>query len=190
MNALLRHIYDLPYQEGMDVPPEKPLEPHALIYATAENYQLEDFQHQICAEMERIMDFRLGTNDSDQICDLINALRIIVSSTTRFGDPGRKLLTEACVANINDLKHEPSFMSLLRQNADLGAVIIGHVDVKFKLPKAWQCLNGCQSVGVEPQCRNCHGIFGREFQWTHRHEKQWVCTDCGEKNTPWCPSCL
>jgi hypothetical protein len=134
MVALLRYMYNIPYDDGFE---ELRLKPYAMAYVVADKYQVRGLKLAICDRMKRIAgpSMDLGAKDSESsIRDFLDALAVVVTGTTTHDKLARNVMVEACTLNLQFLHRKPALLSLLRTSADLGAEIIGHPDLECGLP--------------------------------------------------------
>jgi hypothetical protein len=138
MVALLRHIYDLPYDELL-AHHGSLLRPHAMVYVVADKYQIKGLQVAVNNKMKRIIksykDLKQKTA-GPIIDDFLEALRIIITGTTVNDELARKVMVEACIMNLRHLQQRPALALLLSESADLGAAIITHDDLECGLSGA------------------------------------------------------
>jgi hypothetical protein len=191
MVALLRYIYDLPYDEIFG-DRRALLQPHAMVYVVAEMYQIEGPKLAVSHKMERLIHeaFRDGTSKFT-IHDFLDALRTIVTGTSTSDQLARKVMVEGCILNVQHLQQQPAFTSLLRESADLGAEILGHKDLECGLQGSWICSTSCMTEEKDRRvvCGHCKHSLSREFAWDHREFGEWECPRCEDYAEPECYEC-
>jgi hypothetical protein len=193
MVALLRHIYDLPYN-GLLAHHGSLLRPHAMVYVVADKYQINGLQVAVSNKIKGIInsykDLKPRTA-GPTIDDFLEALRIIVTGTTANDQLARKVMVEGCIINLRLLHQKRAFASLLSESADLGAAIITHNDLECGLSGAWICTRDCVYSGEvwEVLCGDCDRVLERDYLWAHRNEIYPLCPKC-DSHADWkCSAC-
>lgn len=160
MVALLRHIYDLPYERGGRDGGEKwpvDLKDYVTLWATGGKYLMKELQNAVTWEIKRLARYNLNEGVISDVPNLIAALRNIISCTSHE-DKARKYMVEACIMNLSLLKEDDGFISLLRECGELGAEIIGDKDLDRGLLGSWMCGRDCEETPA-PQCSDCGYVF-------------------------------
>jgi hypothetical protein len=191
MVALLRYIYDLPYDEIFG-DRRTLLQPNAMVYVVAEKYQIEGLKLAVSRKMERLIQDALGDSTSKSGTeDFLDALRIIVTGTHPSDQLARKVMVEGCILNLQHLQQQPAFTSLLRESADLGADILSHKDLECGLQGSWICSTSCMMEEKDRRavCGHCKRSLSREFAWEHREFGEWECPRCENYAEPECYAC-
>lgn len=184
MLALLRYIYDLPFFQTPEDKSDRLL-PHARVYVVADKYQVSGLKLAVRDNMESIIE------SHDITCDFVDALKTIVTGTAPHdNNHAHKLMVDTCAMNLQEIRQNSGFISLLREHADLGVEIIRHQDLECGFPGDWVCSGGvyCSDRCVIV-CGMCDRKFGFAFSWKHRDRPNWLCKGCGNKNEPRCESC-
>jgi hypothetical protein len=159
----------------------------------AEKYQIQGLKLVVGNNMESIMDnemyLRANHKDSDQHThDFIRALQIIFTSTTTHDDRARKVMLEACVANLGYIHQKPEFSSLLMGSSSLAVEMIGHEDLECGLSGDWVCGGAC--IGLcTITCYQCKELFCDAFARKHRNKQYWTCNECGVDGKLECGEC-
>jgi hypothetical protein len=126
MMALLRHLYGLPYP--LDIAEwhdGKSFLPHALVYRTAEKYQIKKLQTEASQNMSTIVDNKEhDAVDSMESSDLLEALRAIIAGTPVGDTGGREVLLVYCVGVMRRLAQNADFMAAVAEIPALGAELI------------------------------------------------------------------
>lgn len=126
MMALLRHVYGLPY--SLDIAEwhdGKSFLPHALVYRTAEKYQIKKLQTEASQNMSTIVDNKEhDAVDSVESSDLLEALRAIIAGTPVGDTGGREVLLAYCVGVMRRLAQNAEFMATVVETPALGAELI------------------------------------------------------------------
>jgi hypothetical protein len=190
MAALLRHIYDLPYDE-LFADRRSLLRPHALAYIAADKYQVAGLKLAVSKNMKCIIDSYkyLGRDYArPTIDDFLEALRIIVIGTTTQDQLARKVMVEGCIMNLRHLQQQPALTSLLKESADLSAEIIGHHDLECGLSGACLCMEGCNADCIV-LCAHCDYAIERGYVWRNRYNISWSCPRCEHRADPKCSEC-
>jgi len=124
--ALLRHLYGLPYP--LDIAEwhdGKSFLPHALVYTTAEKYQIKKLQIEASQIMSTIVDNEEhDAVDSVESSDLLDALRAIIAGTPVGDIGGREVLLVYCVGVMRRLAQNADFMAAVAETPALGAELI------------------------------------------------------------------
>jgi hypothetical protein len=191
MVALLRYIYDLPYDDDFELR----LKPYAMVYVVADKYQVNGLKLAVSDEMKRIAvclhpsQLSSLTLDEDvAISDFLDALRIVVTCTTTHDQLARRFMVEACIANLQAWHSEPALLSLLRESADLGAEIIGHPNIACAFPGDWVCGGGCKAR-CTPLCMGCEKVFEDDYARRNHETARWICEFCQYTGRPVCSEC-
>ena len=126
MMALLRHVYGLPYPlEIVEWHDGKSFLPHALVYTTAEKYQIKKLQTEASQAMSTIVDNKehdaVGSVESS---DLLDALRVLIAGTPVGDTDGREVLLAYCVGVMRRLAQNAEFMAVVADTPALGAELI------------------------------------------------------------------
>lgn len=188
MVALLRYIYDLPYDEALENR-DTHLQPHALVAVVAGKYHIEALQQDVCRKMQVIIS-RMKLEDQSldyDLCDFEKTLRLAITSTGT-NSRVRKLMVETCVLNIHLLRARAEFCSLLREFADFGADIVGHSYLDSAFGPHWSCGGELKCMGV-PECCKCEYQFPKDYMIEHREKRSWKCESCQKTNPPICSDC-
>lgn len=173
MLALLRFIYDLPYDEDSE---DARLRPYAMTYVVADEYQVKGLRLATSNKMKHIVDSPTlleGDDSEASIHDFLDALTIIVTSTTTQDKHARKVMVEACTLNLQLVNQNPALLSLLRESIDLGGEIISHPDLECGLAGDWVCAGDCE-VKCTVICNGFSEPFGKEFSRRNRDEERWT----------------
>jgi hypothetical protein len=126
MIALLRHLYGLPYPvDIVEWHDGQSLLPHALVYTTAEKYQIKMLQTEASLNMMTIV----GNSDDDAVhsvdnSDLPDAMRVIIAGTPVGDSGGREVLLAYCVSVMRRLSQNAEFMATVAETPALGAELI------------------------------------------------------------------
>ena len=132
MTAVLRHIYGLPYPaNSTEFDKTTSLLPHALIYATAEKYQIHALKIQSCSAMSDILLENSGPKEHalEWLCsaDQLRALREVITGTPTNDTAGRDLLISHCIHLMPGLNNNRAFMELVAEVPGLGADLITNI---------------------------------------------------------------
>jgi hypothetical protein len=187
MMALLAHIYGQPYShpDGSD-----PLHKQALLFVAAEEYQLSGLQEDTCGRIKSDIEAQ-----SYEIEDFYKAAQTIFSAT-RPDSIARAPIVQECIGQLQDLRDDDDFVSLLQDAPDLGIAIIKHSDLKCESLGNWVC-DGNSGCGGLPSCSACWGPDGRSTPFeasslkTHRSNtsRLWLCPSCNSTTEPDCSEC-
>jgi len=132
MVAVLRHIYGLPYAADLaDFDTTTSLLPHAVVYTTAEKYQIHGLKIESCSAMSDILLKNASPKEHalEWLCssDQLGALREIITGTPTSDTAGRDLLVSHCIHLMPGLNNNGDFMQLVADLPGLGADLIGHI---------------------------------------------------------------
>lgn len=170
MVALLRHIYDLPYQrDGRDGGEKWPvdLNDSVTLWVTAGKYLMKDVQDAATRDIRSLSRYHHNQGVISDVPHFLAALRNIIACTSHEDD-ARKYMVTACIKNLTLLRKDDEFMSLLRESGELGAEIIGDKDLDRALLGSWMCGRMCEKT-PEPQCSDCGYRFFVDSAWNQRH---------------------
>jgi hypothetical protein len=181
MVALLRHIYELPYDTMLKDQCDR-LQPHAMVYVVAEKYQVDGLKRAISQRMNSIIESHLD------IRDFVKAYRTIAESTTRHDAHARKMMVGKCITRLHHLHRDAEFISLLREHADLGVDMIEHQDLPRAFPEERVCAGTCNDTSM-PVCYDCGEFFSDAFASKHRYTETWGCEECEYQAAPVCTKC-
>jgi len=191
MVGLLRHLYDLPYNDSSKLDDNErwdSLVPHAEVFVVAEKYQMACLQNEVCSNMSTRIDENLQMGQfPNNMNDFLRALRKIAFHTSD-NSSARRLMVHICVMHLRKLQQEPDFISLLQECGRLGADIIGHNDLECGISGAWICSKGCPDDDP-PSCSTCARPFEVDQVWGSRHSELWWCDHCEEGKRPICKIC-
>jgi hypothetical protein len=164
MMAVLRHIYGLPYpadSAGCDQPTS--LLPHALIYVTAEKYQIHALKIESCSAMSDILLKNSVPKEHalEWLCspDQLSALRKITTGTPTSDTAGRDLLISHCIHLMPGLNNNQAFMQLVADLPGLGADLITNIyngkdhDSDADYASAQDVTEGEESEGEDPEIK-------------------------------------
>jgi hypothetical protein len=182
MVALLRYIYDLPYDVSSELPWVR-LEPLAMIYVVADKTQVDGLKQAVSKRMKSYLEDHAFDEG-----DFINALKTIITGTTPHDIYVWKMMVNACVVNLRYLRGIAEFTSLLREHADLGADIIGHSNLECGLPGDWLCGKHCEE-GCRIWCPRCGTFYSRMSACDNHEMEVWSCESCGIEDAPACAMC-
>jgi hypothetical protein len=126
MMALLRYLYGLPYPvDVVEWHDGQSLLPHALVYTTAEKYQIKKLQTEASLNMATIVtNTEHDAVDSVESSDLLDALRVIIAGTPVGDTGGREVLLAYCVRVMKRLAQNAEFMAAVAETPALGAELI------------------------------------------------------------------
>lgn len=130
--AVLRHIYGLPYAANLaEFEPSTSLLPHALVYTTAEKYQIHGLKTESCSAMSDIL---LKSSEPKEhalewLCspDQLHAIREIITGTPTSDTAGRDLIVSHCIHLMPGLNNNQAFMDLVADLPGLGADLIANI---------------------------------------------------------------
>jgi hypothetical protein len=189
MVVLLRYLYALPYTAVHPKDVKKScLQTHVLVYVVAEKYQVSRLQNEAYSNIKTIAG-PIGVTDYS-FKDFSVTLRTVFTATTP-NNKVRALIMQACIAKLQKLSEDESFVSLLLELPDLGVGIIKHTD----LTGDWLCADGHKCGGL-PTCSTCAekqtGFiepFEQPFSQNYRSQEEWPCPSCGSLAAPTCSDC-
>jgi len=188
MMVLLRYLYGNSYPTT-DCYDESSigtsLQDHAQIFVVADKYQIPKLRDEALENMKGI-----GFNEET----FVPALRMIFNATTP-NSIARKLMTDACVDQLYDLRLQDAFMALLPELPELAVEIVRHPHLTYVPAGKWFC-HGCEystaGCGVVPMSK-CHcGLydeFEKSFAWEHRYRDEWPCPRYSREIKPCCSVC-
>jgi hypothetical protein len=186
MMALLAHIYGQPYShpDGGD-----PLHKQALLFVAAEKYQLSELQEDTCGRIKKGIE-----TQSYKIQDFYKAAQTIFSAT-KPDSISRAPIVQECIGQLQDLRDDDDFVSLLQDAPDLGIAIIKHPDLKCESLGEWVC-DGDSGCGGLPCCSDCRAYgrltpFEASFLKTHlsNGSSWWRCPSCSRMVLAQCSNC-
>ena len=196
MMALLRCIYDLPYDDPSKfVGGRTTLEFLAKICVVAEKYQVSGVQAKIAEEMDdtlwkktqRVIEMITygGRKPQPKADDLLTAIKIIFHGTSQQDNVCRVKLVNFCVLCIRDLNKIPGFSKVLGECGELGAAIIANNNLSIALEGSWRC-DGWRERRAIPRCGKCREPFSMSYIREHRGESEWTCEDatCDQTMVP------
>lgn len=191
MVALLRFMYDLPFDDEFDK--RCNLQAYAKVYIAADKYQVQGLKRSITDKMKHSIGKKTTSRSflytvGGNVEDFLAALRTIIIGTTTHDVLAREAMVEGCVANLRYLHNRPELLSLLRQSADLGAAIVGHQDLEYGTGGAWARYHECNHI-FDLACPGCNINMGEEFARRNRSGHAWNCPQCGVKILPTCMFC-
>jgi hypothetical protein len=189
MMVLLRYLYALPYLAIQPQDVKKAcLHLHTLVYVAAEKYQVFKLRKEAYANIKTIAG-PTGVNNYD-FADFTVTLRAIFTAILP-DSPVRVLIMQACIAKLQKLNEDPSFVSLVLEVPDLAVAIIKHTD----LTGDWLCVDEHKCSGL-PTCSKCAkgklGIvypFDQSVIEKYRNLEIWTCPVCKSVATPTCSDC-
>jgi hypothetical protein len=190
MVALLRYIYGLSYDESFGEGLEQ-LQRHAEAYVVADRYQVQGLELTVSNNMQRISTTRVEdrvSHEEPELDDFINALRIIVTGTPADDKLAWRVMLEGCILNLQHLHQRPDFLKLARESADLGAELVGHLDLECGLAGDWVCPGACRGP-VTVVCVSCWASFEGRIAMENRDMEDWFCAQCRKEGPPNCMSC-
>jgi hypothetical protein len=186
MIKVLRHIYDLPYKDAIGPNSyEVTLHSLAMIYVTADKYQVEGLKKKVHREIQGHSNRKLLESPQD----FLDALEVVITGTTPEDKHARKTMISACVEHIKDLQKSPDFLALMREHGDIGAEIIQHNHLPTMLEGIWYHGDYCGHPEAVPSCRKCERSYPASYVRSHRHLKAWTCPKCRNKEHPVCIGC-
>lgn len=132
MMAVLRHIYGLPYPaNSAEFDKTTSLLPHALVYVTAEKYQIHALKIGSCSVMSDILlkNSEPKEHALEWLCSpsQLRALREIITGTPTSDTAGRDLLISHCIHLLPGLNNNQAFMDLVAGLPGLGADLITNI---------------------------------------------------------------
>ena len=132
MMAVLRHIYGLPYAAGLaEFDKTTSLLPHALVYTTAEKYQIHGLKIESCSAVSDILlkNSEPKEHALEWLCssNQLHALREIITGTPTSDTAGRDLLISHCIHLMPGLNNNQAFMQLVADLPGLGADLIANI---------------------------------------------------------------
>ncbi|GAB7324542.1 hypothetical protein MBLNU13_g08446t1 [Cladosporium sp. NU13] len=132
MMAVLRHIYGLPYpSSSAELDETSSLLPHALVYVTAEKYQIHALKIESCSAMSDILlkNSKPKEHALEWLCspDQLRALREIIIGTPASNTAGRNLLVTHRTHLMPGLNNNQAFMELVADLPGLGADLITNI---------------------------------------------------------------
>ena len=190
MVALLRFMYDLPFDELFK--DRSILLPYAKVYIVADKYQVYGLKSAASDKMQCHITKGMGSIYhlyKPDIDDFLVAIETIATNTTPDDKLARKVMVEACAICLRDLHQIPEFLSILRGSADLGAAIIGHEDLDASLGGSWISeANSCLH-SISLSCNICEYEFEAKFIRRNRRSDRWTCPQCSNDHVPTCFNC-
>lgn len=132
MMAVLRHIYGLPYPaDSAEFDKATSLLPYALVYVTAEKYQIHALKIESCSAMSDILlkNSELKEHALEWLCspNQLRALREVITGTPTSDTAGRDLLVSHCIHLMPGLNNNQAFMELVADLPGLGADLITNI---------------------------------------------------------------
>jgi hypothetical protein len=105
--------------------------PHALVYVTAEKYQIHGLKTESCSAMSDILLINSEPKDHalEWLCssDQLRALRKTITDTPTNDTAGRDLLVSHCIHLMPGLNNDQAFMQLVADVPVLSADLITHI---------------------------------------------------------------
>lgn len=192
MVALLRFIYDLPFEGNAKIDitsnEDELLLPYTQVYIAADKYQVEGLKLAVSNTMKRIIDTEMDFDEDPCVDDFLETLRVIVTHTTPQDQLARKVVVEACVMNLQCIRKRPELLSLLSDSTELVVEIICHQNLECGFPGAWFCESDCDKPATI-RCWRCKVDFKKEFAWLNRNVDMWTCPRCASRAKPRCYAC-
>jgi hypothetical protein len=131
MMAVLRHIYGLPYATDAEFDKTTSLLPHAMVYTTAEKYQIHGLKIESCSAMSDILlkNSEPKEHALEWLCspDQLRALREVINGTPKSDLAGRDFLISHCIHLMPGLNDNQAFMDLVADLPGLGADLITNI---------------------------------------------------------------
>lgn len=164
MIVVLRHIYGLPYPaDCAEFDQSTSLLPHALVYVTAEKYQIHALKIESCSAMSDILLKNSVPKEHalEWLCspDQLSALRKITTGTPTSDTAGRDLLISHCIHLMPGLNNNQAFMQLVADLPGLGADLITNIyngkdhDSDADYASAQDVTEGEESEGEDPEIK-------------------------------------
>lgn len=130
--AVLRHIYGLTYAADLaEFDQTTSLLPHALVYTTAEKYQIHGLKIESCSAMSDILleNSEPKEHALEWLCspDQLRAIREIITGTSTSDTAGRDLPVSHCIHLMPGLNNDQAFMDLVADLPGLGADLIANI---------------------------------------------------------------
>lgn len=160
--ALLRYLYGVPYAaEQAKSSNASTLFPHALVYMTAEKYQVKALQTESCDVMSNVLGLeKYKEQHTIDRTDLLAALRTVLAGTPSSDTRARKLLVNHCVQHLRQHFKSGNFKELVAKLPELGAELIVHLfdaEGDIKTAKRLASKDGDGEV-----CKTCDRRFTNE----------------------------
>lgn len=132
MMAVLRHIYGLTYAADLaEFDKTTSLLPHAMVYTTAEKYQIHGLKIESCSAMSDILlkNSEPKEHALEWLCssDQLHAIREVITGTPTSDTAGRDLLVSRCIHLMPGLNNDQAFMDLVADLPGLGADLIANI---------------------------------------------------------------
>lgn len=197
MLALLRFLYDLPYDAEANGKWADSLQPHASVYVVADKYQLESLKAAIAENVRKIITTKAYTQKTGYLrwCesfknsdDFFGALHIILDITTTQDTHARKVLVDFLVQNADFFRKQPELLSLIRDYPELAVELFSHPDLETEAEGSWMCTDDGCATNV-PSCGKCKLIFDQHFLRRYRHDDLWQCPVCKFVDEAKCLEC-
>lgn len=197
MLALLRFLYDLPYDAEANGKWTASLQPHVSVYVVADKYQLEPLKAAVAENMRKIIASKRYTHEVGYLrwCesfknsdDFFSALQTILEITTTSDTYALKVLVDFLVQNFDFFRKRNELLSMFKDHPELAVQLFSHPDLESEAEGFWMCFSDDCSTNV-PTCGNCKVPFEPYFMRRYRYDDQWECPSCKSIDQPTCLDC-
>lgn len=197
MLALLRFLYDLPYNAEANSKWVSSLQPHASVYVVADKYQLDSLKEAVANNMQKILTSKTYTNNLGHLrwCDsfknagdFFGTLNTILEVTTTQDTQAREVLICFIIHNINFFRKQDKLLSLFKDYPELAVQLISDPDLEVEAEGTWMCVED-SCVSSVPGCTKCNLVFEPQFLRRHRYDEQWQCLVCKVVDQASCVEC-